>query len=273
MIPFSDRSQRWLLLTFLLDRPNSFAIGKVEKALTEAPVDVPAVILLNFRDKLEEDAVAAAASSASAPQSGTPSRPPISTETVPDTPQTAAEGAEKEVETAEQGGAAPEEGVTGGGDRTETTAAAKDDAGEGGKGGGGGAWGHVATLETARLMMERVKEADEAEGRGAGRRISLFDCSMKNCFGLRVSDFSCEPVSMMFRRDMTCWQEMEGVVTGARGQTVFAAADPMVYTKIANKFCAWYHYIPADERPRERASIVRSDARCAIKRDVTRSLG
>lgn len=49
-----------------------------------------------------------------------------------------------------------------------------------------GGWDHVVTLETARLMMERVRKADEVEGRGAGRRVSLFDCSMKNCFGLRV---------------------------------------------------------------------------------------
>ncbi|CAM9659882.1 unnamed protein product, partial [Hapterophycus canaliculatus] len=62
-----------------------------------------------------------------------------------------------------------------------------DGGGDCGAGSGtGGAWDHVVTLETARLMMDRVREADEAAGRGTGRRVSLFDCSMKNCFGLRV---------------------------------------------------------------------------------------
>lgn len=59
-------------------------------------------------------------------------------------------------------------------------------------GGRGGAWDHVVTLETARLMMDRVREADLAAGRGGGRRVSLFDCSMKNCFGLRVRSCGSE---------------------------------------------------------------------------------
>lgn len=161
----------------------------MEKALTEAPVELPAVILLNFRDKLEEDAAAKA--------SGVPVTPPIpppASETPPNVPPSSPKDTKtppndtpsspKDAVADEGSGSVPE-GVAGGGEG--------GDVGEVGSKEGGemGAWGHVVTLETASLMMERVRETDEREGRGAGRRVSLFDCSMKNCFGLRVSGPSC----------------------------------------------------------------------------------
>lgn len=153
-------------------------IGQVEKALTEAPVELPAVVLLNFRDKLEEDAAAAKASEV--PATPVPPPPPAA-ETPPKIPPSSSP---KDAVANEEGSGSAPEGVAvdgGGGEGGD----AEDTAGK--KIGKMGAWGHVVTLETASLMMERVREADEREGRGGGRRVSLFDCSMKNCFGLRVS--------------------------------------------------------------------------------------
>lgn len=43
------------------------------------------------------------------------------------------------------------------------------------------------TLEEVKMMVDRVTHGDEEHGRGSGRLVSIFDCSMKNCFGLRVS--------------------------------------------------------------------------------------
>lgn len=161
----------------------------MEKALAEAPVELPAVILLNFRDKLEEDAAAKA--------SGVPVTPPIpppASGTPPDVTPSSLKEAEtppndpasspKAPVADERSGSVPE-GVSGGGEGGDVVEVGSKE------GVGKGAWGHVVTLETASLMMERVRETDEREGRGAGRRVSLFDCSMKNCFGLRVSGPSC----------------------------------------------------------------------------------
>ncbi len=150
------------------------------------------MVLLNFRDKLEEDAVEQAssvqrqpgtaagdASSSSSPQ---PPRPKPATqppETEKDPPPRGGEGEASSSSAGAEGGGAPAGGEAADG-------AARDGAAEQGGGGRGGAWDHVVTLETARLMMDRVREADLAAGRGGGRRVSLFDCSMKNCFGLRV---------------------------------------------------------------------------------------
>ena len=147
---------------------------QVEAALAEAPVNIPAVVLLNFRDKLEEDSAAKANEK---PEN--PAKRPAQ-ETPPSDPPE---------QKGEKSGAAGE--VSEEGDPTEVKA--EDEAGEGDagekaevEGAKAGAWGHVVTLESARLMMDRVREVDVAEERGPGRRISLFDCSMKNCFGLRV---------------------------------------------------------------------------------------
>lgn len=150
-------------------------------------MNLPTVVLLNFRDKLEEDAVAKASEKAGARR--TP--PPPLTEA----PAAAAAGSPPDNDgNAQEASAA---GAAGGADGapdhpgTDQAAGGRDVGGGSSsvKGGGtGGAWDHVVTLETARMMMERVREADEAAGRGSGRRVSLFDCSMKNCFGLRVSD-------------------------------------------------------------------------------------
>lgn len=148
---------------------NHGTVTKVEKALAEAPVGLPAVILLNFRDKIEEDSAAKATEQAKTAPAERPARP----STTPADPP-------KEV--ANDGSAAREENVE---------AESKADAGSSGEkvesaDDKAGAWEHIVTLESARLMIDRVRETDAAEGRGAGRRISLFDCSMKNCFGLRV---------------------------------------------------------------------------------------
>lgn len=161
---------------------------QVEKGLAEAPVNLPTVVLLNFRDKLEEDAVARASetpgrnrtpSSAGAPAAGAAGSPPVD-DGYGEEPSAA--GAKRDVSAAGAGA-----GADGGPDHpgTEQAAGGRVDGARSAK---GGAWDHVVTLETARLMMERVREADEAAGRGSGRRVSLFDCSMKNCFGLRVSE-------------------------------------------------------------------------------------
>lgn len=138
---------------------NHGPVTKVEKALAEAPVGLPAVILLNFRDKIEEDSAAKATEQAKAAPAERPVRP---SPTPADPPK----------EVAKDSSAAKEENVEAG-----SKADAEDKT---------GAWEHIVTLESARLMIDRVRETDTAEGRGAGRRISLFDCSMKNCFGLRV---------------------------------------------------------------------------------------
>ena len=191
---------------------------QAEKGLAEAPVDLPTVVLLNFRDKLEEDAAAkaserlgtpaaAAAAAAAFPQprqsasstqpTGTGKDPSRSGEGDEEGASSSASAAEGGVQAA--AGAAAAAAVEG------DDGAAQDDGvrppgtdrqggGEGG-GRGAGAWDHVVTLETARLMMDRVREADLAAGRGGGRRVSLFDCSMKNCFGLRVSERERERVS------------------------------------------------------------------------------
>jgi len=156
---------------------------QAEKGLAEAPVNLPTVVLLNFRDKLEEDAAAKArassspserpalpAGSASTSPSSSPKQPrskPATQETGRDSPRSGG-GEEASSSAGVEGGGGPAGGAERGGD------------------GRGGAWDHVVTLETARLMMDRVREADLAAGRGGGRRVSLFDCSMKNCFGLRV---------------------------------------------------------------------------------------
>ena len=157
-------------------------------------MNLPTVVLLNFRDKLEEDAVAKASEKAGARR--TP--PPL-------TEASAAAAADSPPDNDGNAQEASAAGTAGGADGapdhpgTEQVAGGRDVGGGSSsssgsvKGGGtGGAWDHVVTLETARMMMERVREADEAAGRGSGRRVSLFDCSMKNCFGLRVSD---RPVS------------------------------------------------------------------------------
>lgn len=155
---------------------------KVEKSLAEAPVSLPAVILLNFRDKLEEDAVAKASGKSRTPQpppAPTPPPPP-ETKTSTDPPTLLKDSGDGNV-AAGDGSAIAKEGVA---VEAGEGGVVKED--EGGGGVGVDAWAHVATLETARAMMDRVRELDIAEGRGSGRRVSLFDCSMKNCFGLRV---------------------------------------------------------------------------------------
>ncbi|CAM9222419.1 unnamed protein product [Ectocarpus sp. 13 AM-2016] len=178
-------------IVFMVDPYRPETLDKAKKGLAEAPVDLPTVVLLNFRDKLEEDAVVnasqrsststtPASATAAAVMASTPSLTASAAESAADPPPgdgdaSAAAGASSGTESAATAAmAGASEGVV-------SASSAVD-----GGGGKGGAWDHVVTLETARLMMDRVKEADEAAGRGAGRRVSLFDCSMKNCFGLRV---------------------------------------------------------------------------------------
>ncbi|CBN76796.1 RBEL1, Ras superfamily GTPase [Ectocarpus siliculosus] len=180
-------------IIFVVDPYRPETLDKVEKGLAEAPVDLPTVVLLNFRDKLEEDAVAKASQ-----KSGTSTTPAsaaaAATAAMASTQSPAASAAEAAADPSPGDGDASTAVGPSSGTESVATAAAVG-ASEGfdsassavdGGGGKGGAWDHVVTLETARLMMDRVKEADEAAGRGAGRRVSLFDCSMKNCFGLRV---------------------------------------------------------------------------------------
>ncbi|CAM9104254.1 unnamed protein product, partial [Scytosiphon promiscuus] len=202
-------------IIFMVDPYRPETLDKVEESLAEAPFELPTVVLLNFRDKLEEDAVAKASEKPGNP-SPAPTRPPkqqpapapastaapgeaASAKTPPpsdtggDVPAAAAAAAAAAEEEGDVSGAGAT-GVSGGGDRPGVVDRATVEGDGGGDGGGnrgagggtGGAWDHVVTLETARLMMDRVREADEAAGRGARRRVSLFDCSMKNCFGLRV---------------------------------------------------------------------------------------
>ncbi|CAM9600102.1 unnamed protein product, partial [Ectocarpus sp. 4 AP-2014] len=177
-------------IIFMVDPYRPETLDKAKKGLAEAPVDLPTVVLLNFRDKLEEDAVAKAsqksgisttpASAAAAAVASTQSPTASAAEAAADPPPG-------------DGDASATVGASSGTESAATAAAAGASEGfdsgsravDGGRG-KGGAWDHVVTLETARLMMDRVKESDEAAGRGAGRRVSLFDCSMKNCFGLRV---------------------------------------------------------------------------------------
>lgn len=135
----------------------------MEEALAEAPVGLPVVILLNFRDKIEEDSAAKATEQAKAAPAERPARP---SPTPTDPPKEVANDSSVEKEESVEAG---------------SKADAEDKA---------GAWEHIVTLESARLMVDRVRETDTTEGRGGGRRISLFDCSMKNCFGLRVRDGS-----------------------------------------------------------------------------------
>eukprot|EP00903_Cladosiphon_okamuranus_P008926 g8544.t1 len=187
-------------IIFMVDPYRPETLDKVEKSLAEAPVNLPTVVLLNFRDKLEEDAVAKASQQTGARRMTPWTEPPAAAAAAADsTSNTNGEGEEEEAPAAggekrgvSAAGAAGPDGVL---DHPGAEQAAGegaggtggDDGGGSSKGGGtGGAWDHVVTLETARLMMERVREADEAAGRGSGRRVSLFDCSMKNCFGLRV---------------------------------------------------------------------------------------
>ncbi|CAN0095768.1 unnamed protein product, partial [Ectocarpus sp. 12 AP-2014] len=59
---------------FMVDPYRPETLDKVEKGLAEAPVDLPTVVLLNFRDKLEEDAVAKASQ-----RSGTSTTPASAT--------------------------------------------------------------------------------------------------------------------------------------------------------------------------------------------------
>ncbi|CAB1117384.1 unnamed protein product [Ectocarpus sp. CCAP 1310/34] len=178
-------------IIFMVDPYRPETLDKAKKGLAEAPVDLPTVVLLNFRDKLEEDAVAKASQ-----QSGTSTTP------TPVAAAAAMASTQSPTASAAEAAADPPPGdgdasaAVGASSGTESAAtAAMAGASEGvasassavdGGGGKGGAWDHVVTLETARLMMDRIKVADEAAGRGAGRRVSLFDCSMKNCFGLRV---------------------------------------------------------------------------------------
>eukprot|EP00752_Nemacystus_decipiens_P007236 g6477.t1 len=178
-------------IIFMVDPYRPETLDKVERGLAEAPVNLPTVVLLNFRDKLEEDAVAKASE-----KDGTrraPQPPPKTTATTTtEAPDVAAAGSPPDGdgngrEEASASGAAGADGGAPDHPGTEQAAAGREDGDSSVRGGGtGGAWDHVVTLETARLMMERVREADEAAGRGSGRRVSLFDCSMKNCFGLRV---------------------------------------------------------------------------------------
>ncbi|CAN0386353.1 unnamed protein product, partial [Ectocarpus sp. 12 AP-2014] len=61
-------------IIFMVDPYRPETLGKVEKGLAEAPVDLPTVVLLNFRDKLEEDAAAKASQ-----RSGTSTTPASAT--------------------------------------------------------------------------------------------------------------------------------------------------------------------------------------------------
>ncbi|CAM9220849.1 unnamed protein product [Ectocarpus sp. 8 AP-2014] len=171
-------------IIFMVDPYRPETLDKAKKGLAEAPVDLPTVVLLNFRDKLEEDAVAKASQ-----KSGTSTTPAsaAAAAAMASTQSPTASGAEAAADPPPgDGDASAAVGTSSGTESAAKAAASASEVAVDGGGGKGGAWDHVVTLETARLMMDRVKEADEAAGRGAGRRVSLFDCSMKNCFGLRV---------------------------------------------------------------------------------------
>lgn len=235
---------------------------QVEKALAEAPVNLPAVVLLNFRDKRRQDDEPHrdVSSEPAAPTAGTPdtsvpanNAPPPTPSAVPESAPSAlppapevpssspVEPQETREETLRKGddntvvkkyseAAAPNEGVPDAAPAPATPPAtpAEDDSQnvevepkpiidasklkltndvEVGKApaleaGGEEAEevspptekGQVVTLEQVWAMVDRVTRADEAEGRGGGRLVSLFDCSMKNCFGLRVSNGRFPPL-------------------------------------------------------------------------------
>ncbi|CAN0386984.1 unnamed protein product, partial [Ectocarpus fasciculatus] len=167
-------------IIFMVDPYRPDTLDKAKKGLAEAPVDLPTVVLLNFRDKMEEDAVAKASQK---PGTSPAAAAAASTQSAPASAAQAADPPPPGDGDASAATSGPESAATAAG-VPEGAVSATSAVGRGG--GKGGAWDHVVTLETARLMMYRVKEADEAAGRGAGRRVSLFDCSMKNCFGLRV---------------------------------------------------------------------------------------
>lgn len=193
----------------------------MEKALAKAPITLPAVVLLNFRDKHDEEphdetvdrGITTGGTSVPAVQKPPPNAPASLGN--PPSPTVAREGAEEDMPS-EEGGKAG----TGDSARTEPNHAGNfqtaendqnigtessptshsklpEDGGNEGLGTatirvgdeprqGEGGGGIVVTLQDARAMVDRVTKADEAEGRGHGRLVSLFDCSMKNCFGLRV---------------------------------------------------------------------------------------
>lgn len=196
----------------------------MEEKLAETPVKLPAVVLLNFRDKRDKDNESKNAVRedkgrvASGQRVGPATQARRAREVTP--PSTPAAADQDKSTPAVNGDGDPPTPPHPSSRREDVAGDMSGDVSRGDKGKGRPAEGEVVqasaveeesedgqaserekerrrqaetergpvTLEEARAMVDRVTRGDEEEGRGSGRLVSLFDCSMKNCFGLRVRE-------------------------------------------------------------------------------------